>query len=595
MKNKSYSSKHSTESLISLVVFIIAFIGLAIVPLLVRVTPVANYLNTYSWYNSDAVRFDSYSLIKSNVILFLGVASLIILFIRQYLYKTYSFKDPIVITSLLFLILILLSQFFSSIPNISNSGMIDRFESSWVWISYILIFLCVYGENWSDKALLKIKYAFLASTAILGIIGVFQYLGFDPVFNNLTKPFITSFKMNGIDFNADYSINYKVIVQTLYHYNYVGFYLSLSIPFILTFILHEKNRVLQLSMVLLLALSVFNLLGSSARGGLVGVIASIPFFIYFNRHILIKNNKVVLVLCLVFVIVFTAFEASTNGFITTRIKSIFTSVETQNKLNTIEIIDNQIKFELSTGELLINVLSDTNSDWTSEFYFNSEPTALTLDSANNYYVFDDEKLNGVNLFLTQYDTLTMLTINAYGEKWNFAYDDTKELKYVNAFGKFDIITQPDTLGFEGREKLGSSRGYIWSRTLPLILEKPILGYGADTFAVVFPQQDYVGKYNAYNTTNMIVDKSHNMYLQIPMNSGIPSLIVYLGLTILVLYKGFIYNRSNPMSSWNVAIVLSVISYSVAAFFNDSSVQLSSVFWVLLALSASISKFNVLKK
>ena len=40
------------------------------------------------------------------------------------------------------------------------------------------------------------------------------------------------------------------------------------------------------------------------------------------------------------------------------------------------------------------------------------------------------------------------------------------------------------------------------------------GFGPDTFAMVFPQQDLTGKFRVYGTTDMLVDKVHNGLLQI---------------------------------------------------------------------------------
>ena len=47
----------------------------------------------------------------------------------------------------------------------------------------------------------------------------------------------------------------------------------------------------------------------------------------------------------------------------------------------------------------------------------------------------------------------------------------------------------EAIGFEGKEKLSSSRGYIWSRTIPLLDECLITGYEPDTFVFIFPQND----------------------------------------------------------------------------------------------------------
>ena len=50
--------------------------------------------------------------------------------------------------------------------------------------------------------------------------------------------------------------------------------------------------------------------------------------------------------------------------------------------------------------------------------------------------------------------------------------------------------------FTSHESFASSRGYIWSRTIPLLKETLFIGTGADTFVIAFPQDDYIGKINS---------------------------------------------------------------------------------------------------
>ncbi len=78
-------------------------------------------------------------------------------------------------------------------------------------------------------------------------------------------------------------------------------------------------------------------------------------------------------------------------------------------------------------------------------------------------------------------------------------------------------------GLEGRERIVSGRGYIWSRTIPLLKKYILLGGGQDTFTVLFPNHDYLGKAQ-WGDKDLIITKPHCMYLQIAVQSGILSLI-----------------------------------------------------------------------
>ena len=92
-----------------------------------------------------------------------------------------------------------------------------------------------------------------------------------------------------------------------------------------------------------------------------------------------------------------------------------------------------------------------------------------------------------------------------------------------------ILEHAEAWGFEGKEKLGSSRGYIWSRSLPLLKNTLFLGFGPDTFPVYFPQHDYFAKMIFLGNPYNIVDKPHNVYLQTAINTGLISLIALLAM------------------------------------------------------------------
>jgi len=87
----------------------------------------------------------------------------------------------------------------------------------------------------------------------------------------------------------------------------------------------------------------------------------------------------------------------------------------------------------------------------------------------------------------------------------------------------------ESWGFEGMGTFGSNRGYIWSRTIPMLKSTIVAGKGPDTFALYFPQYDFLNKLRYYQTGGIFVDKAHNMYLQTALNTGILSLLALLAI------------------------------------------------------------------
>jgi O-antigen ligase len=153
------------------------------------------------------------------------------------------------------------------------------------------------------------------------------------------------------------------------------------------------------------------------------------------------------------------------------------------------------------------------------------------------------------------------------------------------------LEEVESYGFEGKEMFASKRGYIWSRTIPLLDEAVLTGYGPDTFAIFFPQEDVLGKFKYYGTAKKIVDKPHNFYLQIWVNTGLISLIAVITLFVGYFLRNFINYFSNNLKNYysqvGLAFFAAFAAYAAAAFFNDSVLSVAPVFWTILGLGIAV--------
>ncbi len=130
---------------------------------------------------------------------------------------------------------------------------------------------------------------------------------------------------------------------------------------------------------------------------------------------------------------------------------------------------------------------------------------------------------------------------------------------------------------ENYEKAGASRIYIWSRTLVLIKERPLVGYGLENLGIVFTakyKDEMMEKYGKV----YLYDKAHNEYLHIAVTTGIPSLILYLTFIGICMAKGIKHTKSD---SDYMMYLTAVTSYLVQAFFNISVVCVAFIFWIFL--------------
>ena len=250
---------------------------------------------------------------------------------------------------------------------------------------------------------------------------------------------------------------------------------------------------------------------------------------------------------------------------------------------------------------------------------------LTISFENNDYVFRNSKNEVVdyksefNSKIKAYDYTTtdanfsnisfrsgkiksktkndglMLILNGSNE-FMFITRDDNSMHLVDPKTLEEIdLDFPETIGFNGKEKLASSRGYIWSRSIPLLKDTLILGSGPDTFSFDFPQHDMLGKLYAYGTTNMIISKAHNLFLQIGLNNGVVALIAFVILIMFYIIDSFklyaLKNKYDEKQILGSILALSVIGYLFTGLFNDSVICVAPIFWIILGVGAAVNFIN----
>lgn len=151
-------------------------------------------------------------------------------------------------------------------------------------------------------------------------------------------------------------------------------------------------------------------------------------------------------------------------------------------------------------------------------------------------------------------------------------------------------------GFDGMESFASSRGYIWSRSIPMLKGTFLIGYGPDAYVAAFPHYDLLDTANFLRKTTRLVDKPpHNIYLQIALNTGIVSLlalvVMIVGVLVVLIKKAYIIGVSDQGSLLLMSIATLLIVFAVTGLANDSIVTITSVVWVMIGLGAKGSELT----
>jgi len=120
------------------------------------------------------------------------------------------------------------------------------------------------------------------------------------------------------------------------------------------------------------------------------------------------------------------------------------------------------------------------------------------------------------------------------------------------------------------EDLFGTRFAVWDITLKAIKEKPLFGWGPENF--------YIGFEKYYEPTagglqRLWWDRPHNIFLDIIVNNGILSLILYIGFWFFLLWslQRFKTKETNPQNIYSAHTLQAIfIGYLVALFFNFDS-------------------------
>lgn len=116
----------------------------------------------------------------------------------------------------------------------------------------------------------------------------------------------------------------------------------------------------------------------------------------------------------------------------------------------------------------------------------------------------------------------------------------------------------------------SGRGFIWARSRPIIKNTILLGNGPATYPLYFPQ--YSKRGNAMGYQGLIVDRPHNIYLNIWVSTGLVSLLILMA-SILRKIK----------SSNDKALKMAAIGFLLAGFFTDSVICVTPYFVTILGI------------
>ncbi len=608
MENKSLEDNiiedNSTEKTeIKFYYFVPLIFIITIIPLITHGKIIELPMEQADFWKGGIFHVDFFSYYKSTLLIIASCISLL-LFGHLILNKKLTLlKEKKYYLSIgTYALFVILSTLFSKDKNVSILGFIEMYQGMSVLLSYILLLVITMNLIKSARDIKIIIYSISVLTVVVGLLGISQYFGHDFLQTSLGKWLITPKVLK--DANLNFSFGKFTIYATMYNTNFVGSFGALVLPIEIGLYLQADNNKKTIIFFITSILAYTTWLGCNSRAGYVGVILSSIFGIVIFRKIIKQKYRKVFSLILSFIIVAAIFNIASSGRVSGQFSKLnpvseiekMKSVQEKQKIRFEEISVNDNTFTIqTTNESIVGIVRD------DELTFKDiEGNKLIINkNEDDIITFNDKKYENYNF--EKKDDSKRIECTVYGKPLHLYITNENEIRVISLNNKLTIpVEAPRVKLFDGRETFASNRGYIWSRSIPMLTNTLLIGSGPDSYCMVFPQEDYVGRFNtSRGMTDIVVDKPHNMYLQTAINTGVVSLLALLimwGIYILDSMKLYLDSKIKKISDYmGVSVFLSITAYLGAGIFNDNVVSVAPLFWIILGLGIAINRMNKIDK
>ena len=206
------------------------------------------------------------------------------------------------------------------------------------------------------------------------------------------------------------------------------------------------------------------------------------------------------------------------------------------------------------------------------------------------FTFQHPALDKVKLLPVTVGERLGMCISIEKDDWYFVYNEYRgSFQYITATGKESDMIMAEGIGFERYQSAFSNRGYIWSRTIPLLKDHIFLGSGPDTFILEYPQNDYM-KMREYGYGQSVMTKPHSWYLQVGVQTGVLSLaclLVFYGWYAVQSIRLYAFRKlTTQTEAFGIAALIGSIGYMISGISNDSMVVTAPVFWGMISIGVA---------
>lgn len=596
--NEEYKMNGSEKFIGFLLIFV-----MAVIPLICKVAVLPVSGEEYNVVRSSSSVTDVFSYYKSVFILIFGVVTALAMAFQILGQDGFGVKFktmPVILMGVMGL-LILLSSLFSANIGVAFKGVSERYEGAFVWLCYIVFFIVAGAFASNEKRVSWILFGIILSGLFVGLIGFFQFFGLNIFNSKAFAKFLMGSYYNGQTLN----IRFDSVFATLYNPNCASMYFAMLFCTVgtMAIFMPMKNK-FKIPLIVLAVILLVALVGTDGAGGFIGTVAGVGIVAltavcYYVFKV--KSPKAIGVCLLAIALAIGAMVVflNTDNKIVAKINIITEALKNGESLGASASFYEDVKVEGERGTVVTKDGEYTIDYAEAGTQLMHNGNVLTPVSTENMESNQNGKIynfneSGMTWKMMLYDNnATLVGVDPQGNETYFMFSEVNgALSMVDRFGKpVDLNTPVESIGFKGIERLGSNRGYIYSRSIPLLKKHIILGAGADNFVLEFPQQDIKSKLEFLGDPYVIIDKPHNMFLQMGINNGCVALLAMLLLFVFYIVQTVkrIFNDENKfLKAVRYGLLAGCVAYMVTGFTTDSVVSVAPVFWIMLGAGFGVN-------
>lgn len=616
-KKKRNKRQEEAASYKRVVVYTIAGF-LCLLPLCVyshleRLSPLAaRYFSHTQGYTAE------FFLYHKEMLLTAFAAWLILFFVGEHIYPKNPVKEiPLrsrearvtLILAGTYALLVLLSTLFARDRRTALVGSCTEYEGVLALLAYIILFLAGYNYFREERCRKLLKGGIVILMTVVSLLALTEYF-YGPIYElPFMKYLIAPKELREMAASLSGEVYRGRITLSFYNPAYLGGLCAMMLPICFGFAWEEKQKLRKILYLLLVSGICFTLVGCGTSGPFfAAVVGMAALFLALQgkwRQLLCTLGELLALLAVGFLLVNTL----SQGRLGARIASVVTNGDAHMQANekfalkSMELKEGELK--VSSKEAGFSVRVKGSIEAHDGMTGTGIPEFLEIrDETGAEITGGVDKDGGVLLEGEEYEAVRLYCDGSY-LLLDLGYEDTVNF-YVTAKGLALIgqngdalleIPQPEVKNSFLRKlyPLATGRGYAWVNTLPILKESLLLGKGPGHFVYSFPQHEVVGLMNTHGNYRFVIDKPHNWYLQIAVNTGVLSLLAVLWLMLRYFIRGAGYvmrkKAAEVGASFEKALWAGLLAFCITGVVNDSIVAVNPIFWIMFGIGSCEIDFN----